>query len=215
LSNKSKDNEEEDGESDSEESGKEILGMWVGADLGGFISFDSNGTGKIGYDETTATQFNWTYNKDREKYTLSIPSNEILTSTNDTLVINVVIQKIKSSSAMYIKLQGRYFFHRDGIGRDKMTFEIKTNSMSPVLREGNVIVSQLVPDASVLKVGDIITYWTVINGERVLNTHRIVEIYTADDALIFTTKGDNNSLVDALTVHEREIVGKYSYIIKK
>ena len=49
----------------------------------------------------------------------------------------------------------------------------------------------------------------VINGERVLNTHRISEIYDGGNYLIFETKGDNNTVSDALTVHESEIVGQW------
>ena len=53
----------------------------------------------------------------------------------------------------------------------------------------------------------------MIDGERVLNTHRIVEIYDGNGYLIFATKGDNNTTVDTLTVHESEIVGKYAFRI--
>ena len=72
------------------------------------------------------------------------------------------------------------------------------------------IQTESVKDPSTLKVGDIITYWTVINGERVLNTHRIEEIYDGGGYLIFETKGDNNGISDSLTVHESEVVGIYS-----
>ncbi len=85
---------------------------------------------------------------------------------------------------------------------------IQTNSMSPTFNEGDLIVSTKVkPDA--LRPDDIITYWTVIDGERVLNTHRIETIYDGGGYLIFETKGDANTSVDPLTVHERELVGQY------
>lgn len=89
-------------------------------------------------------------------------------------------------------------------------FSVQTDSMYPALKAGDLIISYAVKDASELRVGDIITYWTIINGERALNTHRIVEIYDGGGHLIFETKGDNNSLADSLTVHESEIVGRYS-----
>ena len=92
-------------------------------------------------------------------------------------------------------------------------FSIQTDSMYPVLKPGDLIIDTAVKDASELKTGDIITYWTVINGERVLNTHRITEIYDGGGYLIFATKGDNSSFGDALTVHESEIVGKYWFRI--
>ena len=87
---------------------------------------------------------------------------------------------------------------------------IQTPSMEPTISPGDLIIDKAVGDASELHVGDIITYWTVIDGERVLNTHRIVEIYDGGNYLIFATKGDNNSTEDPLTVHESEIVGVYS-----
>ena len=89
-------------------------------------------------------------------------------------------------------------------------FSIQTESMYPTLLPGDLIFDTAVRDTSELRKGDIITYWTVINGERVLNTHRIHEIYDGGGYLIFSTKGDNNTIADPLTVHESEIVGKYS-----
>ena len=86
---------------------------------------------------------------------------------------------------------------------------IKTESMYPTLNPGDLIFDTGVKDTSALRPGDIITYWTVIDGERVLNTHRITEIYNGGGYLIFQTKGDNNTAADPLTVHESEIVGMY------
>lgn len=91
-------------------------------------------------------------------------------------------------------------------------FSIQTDSMYPTLLPGDLIFGKGVKDTSELRKGDIITYWTVINGERVLNTHRIDEIYDGGGYLIFATKGDNNTAVDALTVHESEIVAQYTEI---
>ncbi len=92
-------------------------------------------------------------------------------------------------------------------------FSIQTDSMYDTLKPGDLIVDTAVKDPEKLQKNDIITYWTIIDGERVLNTHRIVEIYDANGYLIFATKGDNNTTVDTLTVHESEVVGKYSFRI--
>ncbi|MBE6976324.1 MAG: signal peptidase I [Ruminococcaceae bacterium] len=89
---------------------------------------------------------------------------------------------------------------------------IQTNSMYPTLKPGDLIFAKKVDDPKTLEVGDIITYWTVINGERVLNTHTIVEIYD-EGYRIFSTKGDNNTSKDPLMVHEAEVIGKYSWKI--
>jgi signal peptidase len=91
----------------------------------------------------------------------------------------------------------------------KVVLEIQTDSMSPTFEPGDIIFCEKVEDPSTLRKGDIITYWTIIGGERVLNTHRIVEIYDGGDFLIFETKGDNRTDADPLTVHESEIVAVY------
>ena len=89
-------------------------------------------------------------------------------------------------------------------------FSIQTDSMSPTLEPGDLAIGRVIKDKSALRPGDIITYWTVINGERVLNTHRIEAIYDGGGYLIFGTKGDNNTSADPMTVHESEVVGKYA-----
>lgn len=90
---------------------------------------------------------------------------------------------------------------------------IKTDSMYPELKAGDLAIDGPVKDPSTLRPGEIITYWTVIDGERVLNTHRIVNVFDGGEYLIFETKGDNNSSVDPLTVHESEVIGKYKFHI--
>ena len=89
-------------------------------------------------------------------------------------------------------------------------FSIQTDSMYPTLLPGDLIFDVAIKDTAELRKGDIVTYWTVINGERVLNTHRIHEVYDGGGYLIFATKGDNNTIADPLTVHESEVVGKFS-----
>ena len=92
----------------------------------------------------------------------------------------------------------------------KTYLSVQNDSMSPELMPGDLIIGTTSFDADELKVGDIITYWTVIDGERVLNTHRITAIYDGGGYLIFETKGDNNVSCDPLTVHEHEVVSLYT-----
>lgn len=88
---------------------------------------------------------------------------------------------------------------------------VQTDSMKDTLMPGDLIVDVAVKDAKELRKGDIITYWTIIDGQRVLNTHRIVNVYDGGDFCIFETQGDNNTLADPLTVHQNEVVGKYVF----
>lgn len=90
---------------------------------------------------------------------------------------------------------------------------VQTDSMYDTLLPGDLILDTPVKDAATLREGDIITYWTIINGERALNTHRIIKIYDGGTYLLFETQGDNNTISDPMTVHESEIVGKYKFRI--
>ena len=88
-------------------------------------------------------------------------------------------------------------------------FSIRTDSMYPNLVAGDLIIGKAVDPADLRK-EDIITYWTVVDGQKVLNTHRILGIYDGGGYLIFETKGDANTAIDVLTVHENAIVSKYT-----
>ena len=89
---------------------------------------------------------------------------------------------------------------------------IQTDSMAPTLNPGDLVITSSV-DAEDLRIDDIITFWTIISSERVLNTHRITAIYDGGGYLIFETKGDKNTSVDCLLVDEKYIVGKYLFKI--
>ncbi len=136
------------------------------------------------------------------------PRKVLNTIINVVLIIAIVVAGV----ATYVS-----FVSSSGQGAPNIfglrLLSIQTNSMADTLMPGDLVVSTGVKDPADLRPGDIITYWTVINGERVLNTHRIINIYDGGDYLIFETQGDNNTTVDPLTVHESEIIGKYSFHI--
>ena len=92
-------------------------------------------------------------------------------------------------------------------------FTVQSDSMYPALQPGDLIIDTAVKDPSKLQIGDIVTYWTIIDGERVLNTHRITGIYDGGTYRYFETKGDRNTISDPVTVHESEIVGQYKFRI--
>lgn len=80
---------------------------------------------------------------------------------------------------------------------------------------GDLIVSKLLSDKkkAQLEVGDVITFWTVIEGKRDLNTHRILSIETGAQ-VAYITKGDANIDEDPLRVLNSEVVGKYQFKMK-
>ena len=127
------------------------------------------------------------------------------TIVNVVLVLAIALAAV-STYVSYVSASGNGVPSILGI----RMFSIQTESMYPTLNPGDLIFDKAVKDPATLQRGDIITYWTVINGERVLNTHRIHEIYDGGGYLIFGTKGDNNTIADPLTVHESEVVGIYA-----
>ncbi len=92
-------------------------------------------------------------------------------------------------------------------------FSVQTDSMSPTFDAGDLIIDEVITDASDLAVGDIITYWTIIEGEQVLNSHRITAITDYENYLYFDTKGDNNTIGDSTGVHQNDVVGRYLFKI--
>ena len=91
-------------------------------------------------------------------------------------------------------------------------FSVQTNSMNPTLVKGDYIFVEEC-DPTNLQVGDIISYFTIIDGTRVINTHRIVEVNAENDIIQYRTQGDNketNPEVDKLMVSPGDVIGKYN-----
>ena len=87
---------------------------------------------------------------------------------NTILIIAIVLAAICTYVA-YVNNSGNGVPSLFGVS----IFSIQTDSMYPTLQPGDMIVDTAVKDPGELRVGDIITYWTVIEGQRKLNTHAI------------------------------------------
>ena len=85
---------------------------------------------------------------------------------------------------------------------------VKSQSMAPTFNEGDLIIIKQY-DPAKLKVGDIITFHTIINNEFALNTHRIDRIDEKGGSRSYVTKGDNNAIADTHMIADGDIVGKY------
>ncbi len=85
---------------------------------------------------------------------------------------------------------------------------ISSSSMTPVLNEGDIILSKRVKDITTLKAGDIITYDGEAGsyaGKKI--THEvIVEPYESDGKYYLQTWGVNNGYIDA-TISEDQVTG--------
>ena len=132
-------------------------------------------------------------------------SRKVLNTVINAILIVAIVVAVIATYISFVSASGHGVPNIFGL----RLLSIQTNSMYDTIHEGDLAIATGVEDPSTLRKGDIITYWTTINGESVLNTHRIVEIYNGGEFLYFKTKGDANTIDDPLTVHESEIVGQY------
>ncbi|MBQ1339525.1 MAG: signal peptidase I, partial [Ruminococcus sp.] len=91
-----------------------------------------------------------------------------------------------------------------------MPLTVESDSMSPTFKKGDMILCKEIDDVNDLKKDDVITFWTIIDGKRVKNTHRIVEVNNVDGSVSFITRGDNNSKDDDVPAYSSDIIGKWT-----
>ena len=91
-----------------------------------------------------------------------------------------------------------------------MPMTVESASMEPTFKVDDLIICKEVDDINDLKEGDVITFWTIIEGKRVKNTHRIVAINQAENTRSFVTRGDNNGMDDDLPAYAGDIIGKWT-----
>ena len=71
---------------------------------------------------------------------------------------------------------------------------VQSDSMEDTFASGDLLLSQVTNDpGETYEVGDIVTFPIEINGESVLNTHRIVEVIEDDNITYYRTQGDNKN----------------------
>ena len=89
---------------------------------------------------------------------------------------------------------------------------VESDSMKPTFAKDDLIICKEIDDVYSLQKGDVITFWTIIDGQKVKNTHRIVEINNAENSISFITRGDNNDLDDTIPVYNGDIIGKWTNV---
>ncbi|MCR5111032.1 MAG: signal peptidase I [Ruminococcus sp.] len=87
---------------------------------------------------------------------------------------------------------------------------VESDSMKPTFSKNDLIVCKEVDDINSLQKGDVITFWTIIDGKKVKNTHRIVDINEFESTRSFVTRGDNNNLDDTLPAYAGDVIGKWT-----
>lgn len=91
---------------------------------------------------------------------------------------------------------------------------VQSNSMEDTFSTGDLLLSQVTNDpGETYEVGDIVTFPIEIDGQVVLNTHRIVEVVEDDSITYYKTQGDNkdtNPVPDEDLQSASTIVAKYT-----
>lgn len=71
---------------------------------------------------------------------------------------------------------------------------VQSNSMEDTFSTGDLLLAEVTNDpGETYEVGDIVTFPIEIDGESVLNTHRIVEVIEDDNITYYKTQGDNKN----------------------
>lgn len=87
---------------------------------------------------------------------------------------------------------------------------VESPSMRPTFEQGDLIITKQIDDPTTLQEGDVISFWTIIDGQKVKNTHRIVRIENNNGVLSFITRGDNNPIDDEMPTYPADIIGKWT-----
>lgn len=93
-------------------------------------------------------------------------------------------------------------------------FSIQTDSMKSTINPGDYILGEKC-DATNLNQGDIITFYTIIDGKKVINTHRIIDKTEDAGTVYYQTQGDNkvtNPTPDENLVAPGDVISKYDGI---
>ncbi|AIO18862.1 Signal peptidase I W [Candidatus Izimaplasma bacterium HR1] len=94
-------------------------------------------------------------------------------------------------------------------------FAVQTDSMSPVISPGDIIVTKEI-DPEDIEVGDIMAFRVDITSDGIddVVVHYIDEINTYEGELIFKSKPHVSDIQDRWTIEEEDLVGIYKYQIK-
>lgn len=87
---------------------------------------------------------------------------------------------------------------------------IQTGSMEPTIMAGDLIITREYDGATILAKETIISFFTVEENTKIINTHRIVDVYTVNGMVSYVTKGDNNDAIDEQQVAPGDIISTYN-----
>ena len=88
---------------------------------------------------------------------------------------------------------------------------IATGSMQPTLGIGTLVVVQSISSPATIRVGDIIEYNNPVLGAHIV--HRVIDVTNAKSGILYTTKGDYNTVADPAPVALGQVVGRVVFAV--
>lgn len=105
---------------------------------------------------------------------------------------------------------------------------VQSESMSGTFEKGAIVVGKIPTEDTVIEKDDIISFRQKVNGQQIINTHRVVAVETIGNTDFYTTQGDNReicpttdegtrSIGDVVAVYKFQIpfVGSFIDFLKK
>lgn len=90
-------------------------------------------------------------------------------------------------------------------------FRVVTGSMEPTIYTGSLLICDD-SEISEIEVNDIVCFRSTLTAvKNQIVTHRVIEIQNKDNSIRLITKGDANSIEDALYVTSQNLIGKVTW----
>lgn len=119
------------------------------------------------------------------------------------LILLLTILIISSRGKGYTPLFGKAFV---AVESDSMDGTEKDSFSQGALLKIDILSDE---EKSELKEGDIISFYETVNGKRIINSHRIVEVWSKGASTVFITKGDKEGApVDGRSRNIEDVIGK-------
>ncbi len=119
------------------------------------------------------------------------------------LILLLVILIVSSSGKGYTSLFGTAYV---AVESDSMDGSKEDSFQKGALLKIDILSEE---EKSELKEGDVISFYETVNGRRIINSHRIVEVWSSGASTVFITKGDKEGApVDSRSRRSEDVIGK-------
>lgn len=87
---------------------------------------------------------------------------------------------------------------------------VQTDSMVPEFEPGDLIIAKVADDSTEYEVGDIVSFPIIVERQKLIDTHRIIDVVTESGQTFYVTKGDNKEGTDSDYQTDVSILAKYT-----